>query len=752
MKEAQNIKRILITLLKGSPIIVGALIIGLIIANKAIQYSTPKYQSQAKIKLDDRKYGFSGNNLYEDLDVFTSENRIETEAEILNSPLLIGKTLRNLKLNSLIWRKGQMKNTLLYKDNPFLLECTDDFQWLDEKLILKVKDTLSYEIRNEEGEFLFRGKFGDENGSVNGLSIHYNDSILAQKSIETNDDFVIQLYSNEKLIKLVKSNLDVKAVDKEIAVLRVVFSWEDPDFAADFANALCQEYIDDYILTKSKAAHKTLDFIDDRMIDISKSLAKSESQLESYKIDHDVVNTIQETETGLREVSKVQLQLINLQLEEDATKDLEDYIQRGDYYEETAITFGFGDLTLVELVKKLKLYTDEKKDLLLKYTDDDQRVINTQAKIDDVEKYIKEAVRRNLESIQLKRRNLEAELALMKMQFEEIPTREKELRSLEREFMNNESVYNFLFQKKLEAQIASTALISFHRNIQPAVRADKPVSPNTVLITFVCGIFALIIGVVIVFSLKAFSGKIINVSDIEKLTAIPVIGVLRRHKSPQPSEFIAIAQSLQKKIKDQSSTTLLITSSIRYEGKSYLSENLSDVFFKMGYRIAVLKFNPFESTEYNVDLEQLIYKDGDKFKNEDKKGMVTIGCSCSPDEFGILQGHKNFKQVMSNIQNYFDLVIIDSPGAVISPVASTLMPFSDVALYLVRSKKSKSQYISNADLLKEEFPKKEVFIVLNDVHSSTNYTGMYTGSMLNYYRVPKNFFARIIYRLKSYGS
>ena len=74
-------------------------------------------------------------------------------------------------------------------------------------------------------------------------------------------------------------------------------------------------------------------------------------------------------------------------------------------------------------------------------------------KIDDVEKYIKEAVSRNLQNIETKRREIEAALKILELQFEDIPTREKELHKLEREFMNNEAVYNFLFQKKLEANL-----------------------------------------------------------------------------------------------------------------------------------------------------------------------------------------------------------------------------------------------------------------------------------------------------------
>jgi hypothetical protein len=93
MREMQRIKRIITPLLKGLP-----------------------------IKLDDWKYGMSRNHLFEDFDVFSSENKIETEAEILKSPLLIGKTLEVMHLDVMVTRIGMIKKTILFHDNPFQFE------------------------------------------------------------------------------------------------------------------------------------------------------------------------------------------------------------------------------------------------------------------------------------------------------------------------------------------------------------------------------------------------------------------------------------------------------------------------------------------------------------------------------------------------------------------------------------------------------------------------------------------------------
>ncbi|MCG8578045.1 MAG: exopolysaccharide transport family protein [Flavobacteriales bacterium] len=755
MKEMQKIKRLVIVLLKGSPIIIGTFLVALFIAKKAIDYSTPMYQSMAKIKLDDQKHGLSANNLYEDLDVFATENKIETEAEILNSPLLIEKTVEKLNLDVQLYRMGRLKQTLLYLDNPFVFHYSShDKQLMDRKFQLAVHSTTTFEIFEEE-QLLTKGEFGKQ-VQIDGahLIIDLNDSILQQKDLHLIDNYQFEIKSTEKWIAEIKKNLDVKAVDKEIAVLRVVFKSEDPQLSADFANTLCEVYVEDYIQTKSLAAQKTLEFIDKRMDDIDSSLSYSERNLESYRIDHNVVNTLQETETGLREISKLRLQLINMEMEEESLTELEEYMSNGDYYEETSINFGFGDLLLTELVKKLKLYTDEKKDLLLKYTPNDQRVINIQEKIDDVENYIKEAIKRNKQTIETKRANIERSLEELSTQFEDIPTREKEMRILERDFEINENVYTFLAQKKIEAQIASSALISFHRVIQPATVNKEPVSPNRVLITFVSGLLGLMIGLLIVLGRKSLTGKITSKADIEKLTSTPVIAAITNAKKQNNhlQEFASLATAIQLNTQKKANT-ILVTSSVQKEGKSFVCENLSTVYTEMGYRVLKMNLNSHSQVENDLYLKDLLKTENvaGEIEKLSQKGMVSIGYGSDILNPILLINHKKMSLVMECLKAHFDLILIDTPGSVISIEAASLLTYADLGLYVVRTGVSKAEYIPNVDILGQDLGFENFKIVLNGAHITTNYNGNFNGSRLAYENETKSPLKRLKYLLKIYS-
>ncbi|WP_027419029.1 exopolysaccharide transport family protein [Crocinitomix catalasitica] len=758
MKELQRIKRLIIPLLKGLPIIIGCLIVSLLIARKAIQYSTPKYQSMSKIKLDDRKYGMSGNNLYEDFDVFSSENKIETEAEILKSPMLIGKTVDALRMDVLVARVGSIKTSCLYKDNPFIFEFErEGSNLLDKKFLIEVNQA-DFKVLNEEKESLTQGKIGQKfmlNGEE--MTILLNADILAKKDLEINGLFSFEFKSRNKWISFINERLDVKAVDKEIPVIRVVITSEDAQLSADFATKLCEVYVDDYIYTKSVAATKTLSFIDERMSELQKVLSVSENKLEGYKKSHDVVNTLQETETGLRDISKLKLQLINLEMEEESIIELEGYISNGDYYEKTAINFGFGDLLLTELVKKLKLYTDEKRDLSMKYTENDMRLINVQEKIDDIEDYVKEAIVQNKRNIQTKKAEIESSIDEMSGQFAHIPTREKELRILERDFQINESVYTFLAQKKLEAQIASSALMSFHRIIQPATPATEPVSPNKVLITFVCGFLGLFGGILIVFGSKAVSGKIHNKVDIEKLTATPFAGIITKTKdlAVRKKDFIALATTFKMKQKGEK-LTMTVTSAARNEGKSFFVENIAQTFQSMGYNVAILDVNPMNANFINdadFILQDLLQNGTAKFKAAPliQNGIYTLAIDPQREDANLVLAHKKMDAVMDDIQSKFDIVLIDTPGSIISSEALSMLKYSKLCVYMMRTKVTNAEYVPNVDVIQEDFNFNAMQIVLNGAHKSTSFSGNFNGAQLHYREVPKGIWNKLKYYFATYA-
>ena len=728
MNELQSIKRKLLPLLKGLPIIVVLFITAIIIARTVINYTPNTYQTIARIKLDDQKHGFSSTSLYANFDVFSTENKIQAEAAVLNSALLIGMALDSLDFTTSLYRKGKVKNTMLYDDSP--IKISYDFvnnQLLDKDYFIRITANGFYQFVNVEGENIdlpekSLGASTLLDGGV--ITIEKNTNLPGGRDFQLEGDYIFHIYSRDGLIADVSERLDIIEVDKEIPIIRVVYKDEHPQKVADLANSLCKTYIQDYVNTKSQAAKQMTNFIDQKLAEVLEELQRTEIALEEYKAVNGVVNTRQETETGLRQISNLKIQLINLEMNQKAILELEEYISGGDYFKERAINFGFGDLLMTELVKKLKLWQDERIDLLVKYTAESDEVLAVDKKIEEVKIYIVEAIKRNKVEINTKKAGIEKSLAEASKQFDGLSTREKEMRILERDFRLQEQVYTFLSQKKIEASIASSANLAFHRIIQTAEVPREPVAPNKTLITFVAGLLGLIIGIAFIYLRKYSMGRVIGREDIERHSLLPLLGLIRSGNAEQ--DFIGLSKTLKLKDQLKPNSSIVVTSTIEDEGKSYVAKNLATCLSGLNLKVAlVFMQKPIEEENpSSASLEKYL-------ENKMEANTPLIELYQENDE-GL-----DFKEKVEQLKSMFDLVIIDAPATAVNVEGVEAMKLADTCLYIVRSNKTKIEYLSHADRLVEEYNMENIMFVLNDANKALNHSGNFMGARFRHQRIAK---------------
>ena len=737
MTGYQKLKSQLLPLIKGLPIVGIFFALAVFISGKIIDYSPQKYQAMAKIKLDDQKYGFSHSSLYQDFDVFTTENKIETEAEVLKSPLILGRALDSLDFDVTFYRKGKIKNTMLYADNsPFLISYVDSTKEIfDHPFEMKVTDHTTLKIK-DDGKSI-KGHVGDTIAVTGGsIVIESNPTAI---DVAINGEYTFTIHSRDALIGIVSEKLDVKAIDKEIAILRVVYKDEHPQKTAKLVNELCKAYVEDYIHTKTQAARQTAHFIDQKINEVSVGLSAAEDALERFKRENKVVNTLQETETGLRQISKLEIQLINLEMNEKAVLELEEYVNNGEYFDETAISFGFGDLLLTELAKKLKLWNDERHDLLTKYTPQHEKIKAVDAKIEEIKGYVKKALISNKKDIITKRNDIEAALEIVSHQFDDLPAREKQMQILDRDFRLQESIYNFLSQKRIDASIASTAALSFHRVIKPALVPKSPISPNTTLIRFVGGLLGLIIGITMVYLLKVIRARVSKREDLEKHSGLSVVGVIRKRNTND--DFVSLAKNIViKAVVPSKGGAIAITSTLKHEGKTYVTKHLGEALAGSGYKVCVLDMNSFDSrlSRYETVVHNINASD------------ETLNFESNPSYWkGEVLNLEDFREKLKALKKHFDFVLIDSPATAVNIEGIEIMKAADASLYLSRVDFTAINYLNHADLIKEEYDLQNIYHVLNNAHKASNFSGMYLGSRFRY-KKKRNIRARIQYLYNTY--
>ncbi len=752
MNDFQNIKKLLIPLLKGSPIIALCIAIAVMLGYRSVMYTNPTYESTAKIRLDDIGHGISSSSLYEDFDVFSNVNKIETEVEVIKSKMLIEKTVKNLNWQTSYFRKGKVRTRELFNDCPFAISITSinenlKNQPLEIQIVTDNTFLLTTDINNPSNTF--SGSF-NKNYKLDNIefTINKNEELLNRKKEQhLIGKYQVIIHSLEGLVdRIILPNLDVTAADKDVAVVRLSFKSEVPEKTTQFVNTLAETYISDYVDSRRKAAGKTVLFIDEQLKVISQKLAQSEINLEQYKKKNDVINLRQESETDLRKIAQLKIQLANLLMNETALDSLNNYINNPDVdFHNLAPNFQmFNDLLSTEMIKKIGMYQAEKKDLLIKYTPNEQKVKVVDQKINDLVKYIKESISNSKRNITIKRKGIEASITESQKVFENLPTKEREILILKREFELNQKIFNFLTEKKTDADIAQAAHISFHRVIERAYKPLSPTSPKKELTLIIATLLGFITGIIIIYSRKFIGGKISTKSDLETASGLSVIGIIKKMSKKETEEndsFYTLATNIKLLNNLKKHDTITVTSTLKGEGKSFTAHKLAKAFAAMNWKTIIVDLNLKKPTLHEAfkttnafGIEDIIYRN-----NSLEATVLNIEPNLSFLPAGTIEKHSTrtintdgFNNLLNELKEKYDLVILDTSATTISLDATSLMKASQHSLYVIKADFTKGEYLTHADILKEKYDIKNLKLILNGVHAATSLNGEYTGSQFEY--------------------
>ncbi|MBK6446512.1 MAG: polysaccharide biosynthesis tyrosine autokinase [Bacteroidetes bacterium] len=771
MSDTQQIKKFLLPAIKGFPVIALFFVVAMLFGSRVLYYATPKYESTALLKLDEKNNGVSDNNLYKDFDVFTATGKIATEERVIQSQVLIKKAMRNLDFRVSVFRIGDIRKRELYKSTPFFIHYVlKDSSILDKTVQMEVLNDSSYHLKANLGKQLIdtTGHFGHmlfTNSAA--FKIEKNDSLIqATPSFALVDNYEFIIHSDDALFNhVIGEKLDVKAMDKDIPILRITYTSEVPQKSSDFANALAMAYITDYIESKSEAAAKTVQFIDDRLDQIGKELKESEFKLEEYRLKYKIINTTQETETGLRKLSQLKVEQTNLDMEAVALEQLQEYVDmRKDFNDAGPAFDAIADPLFTDMIKNLKSYQQERRELLTRFTPDHEKVRLIDGKIEDVITYSREAIRNAKNAIKAKRAQMDAAVELADHEFDNLPTKEKNMIVLERNFQLNQKVYQFLLEKRTEASIAEAATISFHRIIQYASVPTTPVYPKRGFLLILAGFTGLLSGILFVYLRRYARGKIEDKEMIEKMTTSPVAGVIREMNGAAieagNNPFSDLATNLILHGLIGGKKIITVTSSVAGEGKSFVAKNLALALARSGWKVVLADLNLHNATIHAESNLALVPGMSEYLRDEssldkivhhsDVPTLSLAGAGQNRKDSTLLFSQPNLKEKLEGLYAYGDIVILDTSATANAIDALALMKISGLNLYVVRSEFTSSHLLTYSEMLKQDYAIENMHIVLNGLHKATNFNGDLTGTKYSYQYKAKGWNARIAHYVNHY--
>jgi hypothetical protein len=375
-------------------------------------------------------------------------------------------------------------------------------------------------------------------------------------------------------------------------------------------------------------------------------------------------------------------------------------MEGSDRFDELAPNFeAFTDLLSTELIKKMKELRAERMDLLLVYTPGEERVRVVDEKLNDIRMYFIESIANTRRNLEIKYQNLTRDIRIAELRLVDYPEKERLLTILKREFEIYQESYNFLNEKRIEAEIAHSASITFHRIIERASVPKNPFSPNYVVLKIVASIFAGVMMIVLIFLVHAVKARINDQLTIETTSNLPVVASTPQLKdiAQVRKHFLYLVNLLDAKHLHAPVSVVSFNSFTPQEGSAFHALHAAEALSMQGRRVLLIDVE----NRYGLGASMRPISVSDR--------LHVLHMDTSDYDFHTQE------QMTSHIRSMaseFDLTLIHN-ASIGTQLSLQLLPTSDVSLYVVDSRITPARQIPKIDLMIEEFGFKNGYFLLN---------------------------------------
>ena len=695
------------------------------------------YSAQASILIKEDEGGgnMSKQDLIEELDMFGSKKEVENEIEVLKSYKLAEKVVTDLGLDVVYSYKDRWRMRDLYRDAPIVVQ------------VLKpaLYDT-PVNVEVNAGKVTIDGTtcpIGQPTQSPLGLVlVTKRDSVLTSHS-----DIIVTVQRRDEVVKSFVKQLKVTQPNKAATVLFLTMEDNAPDRAEAYLNRLIYLYELSSLQDKNRVASNTLRFVEDRLGIISRELTSVEGDIQRYKTNSGIIDLSSESSLFLDKVKENDSQLSQVNIQLGTLREIETYLaSKSGNRVVSPSTVGLESPTLTGLIGNL-LELEGQREKLIRTVPEKSVPIET---IDDQVRSTKRNIADNVQTLRRILMNTQGSLQTTNKRIEStirtIPIKERQLLDISRQASIKGSLYTYLLQKREETAMSFASAVSDLRVIDDA-RADpnpvKPVRKNFYLFALLVG---LLLPITLLWLIDFFNSKISRKSQIEEATDTPIIGeIIQSNSTELPLEVTAKSRSLlSEQIRalrtniqffntdGDPKQTILVTSSISGEGKSFISLNLAASLAIADKKVVMLELDMRKPKLHRYIKETSpqglsSYLSGQATLDEIIKpvpgydSLFFIPCGIVPPNPSELISGDKMRYLFENLHEHFDIVIADTPPVGLVTDANILAKYASMTLYIVRHLYTSKGFLKNVDTLYREKRFPNMCLVINGIDMQKDY-------------------------------
>lgn len=749
-----SIKELLSPYLIRWKFFLGMVFLMVILALYYIKSSSPIYRAETSVLIKDAKKMSAASG---DFGVLQSiggfggmgTNSIENEIAVFKTKTIIEDVLKNLNFQTPLYAKQTFNSIELYgTSSPYKINVIQEknVEKLNNKPIHIKKKGNQITLSSDEWEKDVITSF-DKTISLPFavLMISENPDFIKDAKINMSD--VYFNYSDfAETVNDFQEELSADLLDKDGTVINLSVNFENKNKAKDFLNGLVRQYNAYAINDKNIESKRSKEFIDRRILLISKELGDVETEKEIYKTSNNIVDLKSEAGLNLQMKEQSKAQLLELGTQLELNQMLQSSLNKKGNGDILPLNIGLESETAGKAIQEYNALVLQRNKYLEQATPDNPLVKTANNQIEEIKSSLLQSIQKNMTSLQLAKRKVESQLGESEQSIEKIPNQEKMFRSIERQQQIKENLYLLLLQKREEAAISMEIASEKARVIDKAFVNSKPVAPKKLIILGISVIVGLVIPFFIIYLKEILQSTINNRNDIAKLTKLPVLAEIPKLKnkenqlvafndvSPIAEAFRIFVTNLKFLLPIKNETLIiLVTSSVKGEGKTFVSTNLSIILASARDKVLVVgadvrnpqlqRYNPSMKsvkglTEYlsgeDIPVNEIIHSS----EYNDNCDFIYSG-SIPPNPTDLLQNGK-FEELLNiiKLQNKYKYIVLDTAPLLLVTDSFLIADYSDMIVYVTRAKVTETSYIEFLNNSVKENKLKNVGVVLNEVRES----------------------------------
>lgn len=665
---------------------------------------------------------------------------------MITSYPLIYKTINDLSLNIEYFIQGSIKTAESYNYRPITFKALNFNQNYGQEFTIKLLNKYQYSIESakiEKSNYEFGKEIVTDYGS---FVVSLND-YFDTNSIGDYPTLIVKVKNPHNITKLYKNKIRLNRISKDASIVNISVKGEDLVKETEFLNKLCENYIQNDLNTKNEVSKNTINFIENQLYEIKDSLNLIEAQLQIFKKNNGVVQISVESENFYDDIKALQNEKSKIFIENKYFDYLSKYLNEKSSFEDVIVpvSYGISNNLLNNLIDDLVDLQLEREILNPNGSLRNPAISDLNAKIDKLKSTLNDMISNLKSKNTILLNDYTSRIKVSEDMLKTLPSVERELVNIKRHYDLSENIYLLLMTKKTEAGILSAGNVSDAKIIEPAIiQSGIVVSPNRSqnnLFAFFVGIF---LPLAVLTIIELLNNKITSPLEIEKKSSIPYLGFIScnnsgfdlivndKPKSRIAESFRNIRSNIEFIIpRNNNGKTILLTSSISGEGKTFCAKNLATIYAMSGKKTLLIgadmrKPKLFLSFANDNEVGLSTFLSGNSEKNEvilstNIKNLDLIKSGPIPPNPAELLGREKMNKLLYDLKTEYDYIIIDTPPIYVVSDPIPIMNLVDLNIYITRYNFTKVGFLDYINNFYNSNKIKNISILLNDVDFSNQY-------------------------------